>query len=188
MFYRSIESAYRAGQVRIGRLAQGHGERVTIEAKGLVRIKVACLSRGERRRLSELAKADAVAFRASRNEKSEAMLAEYRHALNGALGFPEGEAFELLCLDYLGSHSHAGVAWSLEQGRLHLLFGSTNRPEPDYEPFWLLEMAKELTEFFRTLVVPDQASTQISIWAGVEHGPIVSYRFKLTDATSSLTI
>ncbi|CAD0266033.1 hypothetical protein DENIT_70010 [Pseudomonas veronii] len=188
MFYQSIESAYRAGQVRVGRPALGHGEGITIEARGLIRLKALFLSLAERQRLGELSKADASAYKASKTQQSEVMLSEYRHALNDALGFAEGEAFGLICMDYLGNHKHVGVAWSVEQQRIYLLFGGAEQPEPEYEPFWLLDMAKELTEFLRTLVVPDQASTEASVWVGVDHGPIMSYRFKLADSPTRLNI
>lgn len=188
MFYRSIETAYRAGQVRVELPALGNGEGVSIEASGLTRLKAVFLSSTERLRLSELSKADANVCRASKLLKNVEMLSEYRHALNDALGFPGGESFGLICLDYLVDHKHVGVAWAVEQQRVFLLFGSAERPEPDYEPFWLLDMAKELTDLLRTLVVPDQPSNETTSWVGVNLGPIMSYRFKLADSPTRLNI
>ena len=121
-------------------------------------------------------------------EKGEVMLSEYRHALNDGLGAVEGEAFELACLQYLGDHKNVGVAWMASQQRIYLLFGGVDRPEPEYEPIWLLDMAKELTLFFRSFVVPDQKTGATTVWGGVNHGPIISYRFKLADSPASLNV
>jgi hypothetical protein len=120
--------------------------------------------------------------------KAEVMLTEYRHALNDGLGVAEGEAFELACLHYLGDHKNVGVAWLAPQQCVYLLFGDAERPEPDYVPLWLLDMAKELTLFLRTFVVPDQTSAATSFWGGVKHGSIISYRFKLADSPISLSV
>jgi len=120
--------------------------------------------------------------------KAEVMLSEYRHALNDGLGVAEGESFGLACLHYLGDHKNVGVAWMASQQRVYLLFGGAERPEPEYEPFWMLDMAKELTLFLRTFVVPDQTSTATTFWGGVNHGPIISYRFKLADSPTSLNV
>jgi hypothetical protein len=120
--------------------------------------------------------------------KAEVMLSEYRHALNDGLGAAEGEAFGLAFLQYLGHHQNVGLAWMASQQRIYLLFGGSDRPEPEYEPIWLLDMAKELTLLLRTFVVPDQKSAATTFWGGVNHGPIISYRFKLADSPISLNI
>lgn len=120
--------------------------------------------------------------------KAEVMLSEYRHALNDGLGAAEGEAFGLACLHYLGEHKNVGVAWLASQQRVYLLFGGADRPEPEYEPIWLLDMAKELTLFLRTFVVPEKTSAATTYWGGVNHGPIISYRFKLADSPASVSV
>lgn len=120
--------------------------------------------------------------------KAEVMLSEYRHALNDVLGEVEGEAFGLACLHYLGDHKNVGVAWLASQQCVYLLFGGADRPEPEYLAVWLLDMAKELTLFLRTFVVPDQTSAATSFWGGLKHGPIISYRFKLADSPTILNI
>ncbi|MDZ5605267.1 hypothetical protein SJI00_21060 [Pseudomonas sp. RP23018S] len=120
--------------------------------------------------------------------KGEVMLSEYRHALNDGLGAAEGETFELACLKYLGDHKNVGVAWSASQQRIYLLFGGADRPEPEYVPIWLLDMAKELTLYLCTFVVPDQKSAGKTFWGGINHGPIVAYRFKLADSPTSVNI
>lgn len=127
-------------------------------------------------------------FLSDAQAKGDVMLSEYRHALNDGLGVAEGEAFELACLQYLGDHKNVGVAWMASQQRIYLLFSGAERPKPEHEPIWLLDMAKELTLFLRSFVVPDQKSAATTYWGGVNHGPIVSYRFKLADSPASLNI
>lgn len=68
MFYETVKAAYQAGKVRIGMPAVGGGDRVTIEADGLIGCKVAFLSKAERQKLAELSKADAMAMKARRSK------------------------------------------------------------------------------------------------------------------------
>ncbi len=56
----------------------------------------------------------------------------------------------------------------------------------DYAPFFLLDAARELTDFFRTLVVPDQTSYATTWWGSKHRGPITVYRFKLIDKPLTL--
>lgn len=91
------------------------------------------------------------------------MLAEYRHALNDGVG-ADIDRYELICYpDFMGK-KNVGVAYSTELQRVYLLFIGADRPEPDYEPVWLLDQAKELTLLSRTLVVPDQTSNASTFW------------------------
>ncbi|KPG82269.1 hypothetical protein [Pseudomonas sp. RIT-PI-o] len=64
MFYETVKAAYETGKVRVGLPALGGGNRVTIEAKGLIGFKVAFLSEAERQKLAELSKTDAMAMKA----------------------------------------------------------------------------------------------------------------------------
>lgn len=54
MFYEIVKAAYEAGKVRVGLPALGGGNRVTIEANGLIGFKAAFLSEAERQKLAEL--------------------------------------------------------------------------------------------------------------------------------------
>ncbi len=65
MFYETVKAAYQAGKVRVGLPAVGAGDRVTIEAEGLIACKAAFLSAVEREKLAELSKTDAMAIKAS---------------------------------------------------------------------------------------------------------------------------
>lgn len=116
--------------------------------------------------------------------EAEKMMVEYRHALDEALG-AHGNDFELRCMQSMMGCQQVGLAINLEQQGLYMLFTDLSRPEPDYMPMWLLEAAQELTMLMRTLVVPDQPSAGSTFWGGVEHGPIVAYKFKLLDAPTS---
>jgi hypothetical protein len=53
MFYQSVEAAYRAGEVSIGLPAVGQGNKVYIEAKGLIGWQAKFLSKAERRMLAD---------------------------------------------------------------------------------------------------------------------------------------
>ncbi|MGN9498493.1 hypothetical protein ACTMQ1_26570 [Pseudomonas syringae pv. aptata] len=63
MFYESVKKAYHAGEVRVGLPALGHGNRVTIQARGFIGFKAALLSDAERQKLAELCKNDAMAIK-----------------------------------------------------------------------------------------------------------------------------
>jgi hypothetical protein len=56
MFYESVRAAWEVGRVRVILPVVGFGENATVEAEGLVGIKAAFLSRGERQKLVELSK------------------------------------------------------------------------------------------------------------------------------------
>lgn len=117
--------------------------------------------------------------------EAETMLAEYRHALGDGIG-ADSDRYELMCMHWLLGQKNVGLAYSVELQRAYLLFADTDRPQPDYEPLWLLDAAKELTLLMRTLVVPDQTSHATTFWGGIMRGPIISYRFKLADAPTSI--
>nr|WP_228857598.1 hypothetical protein [Pseudomonas syringae] len=59
MFYESVKSAYKAGKVQVGLPAVGYGDRVSIQASGLIGLKAAFLSKPERRLLADLSKSNA---------------------------------------------------------------------------------------------------------------------------------
>ncbi len=117
--------------------------------------------------------------------EAERMLAEYRHALNDGVG-ADSELYELICYPNFMGQQNVGVAYSTELQRVYMLCVGADRPEPDYEPVWLLDQARELTLLARTLVVPDQTSNTITIWEGIKRGAIMSFRFKLADEPSSI--
>jgi hypothetical protein len=194
MFYESTKANWLAGKVRVVLPAAGHGEHVKFEADGLIGFKAAFLSAAERKLLAELAKSDAQAF-AGRNlalsgkgkgvlqthaVEAELMLKEYRHALINGLGI-NGDDYELICVSWLAGLSNVGVAFRLDSQIAYLLVDSACGQVPDYIPSFLLDAAKELTEFMRTFVVPDQASEQKTEWGSLQHGPITAYKFKLVD-------
>lgn len=124
---------------------------------------------------------------AKAHTEAEKMLAEYRHALDDGIS-AESDHYELACMPLLVDHKNVGIAYSIELQRAYLLFAGSDRPQPDYVPLWLLDAAKELTLLMRTLVVPDQTSRATTFWGGIEHGPIISYRFKLADSPLSIKI
>lgn len=68
MFYETVKAAYEAGKVRIGLPAIGGGDRVSIEADGLIGCKAAFLSEAERQKLAELSKTEAMVMKASQSK------------------------------------------------------------------------------------------------------------------------
>ncbi|WP_146774725.1 MULTISPECIES: hypothetical protein [unclassified Pseudomonas] len=53
MFYETVKAAFEAGKVRVGVPALGCGDRITIEADGLIGLKAAFLTNAERKKLAE---------------------------------------------------------------------------------------------------------------------------------------
>lgn len=117
--------------------------------------------------------------------EADKMLFEYSHALTDGVD-ADSDRYELVCMHSLIGHKNVGLAYSVEFQRAYLLFADADRPQPDYEPLWLLDAAKELTLLMRTLVVPDTSSTATTYWGGVKRGPIIAYRFKLAYAPTSI--
>lgn len=68
MFYETVKAAYESGRVRVGLPAKGGGERINIEADGLLGCKAAFLSEAERQKLAELSKKDAVTMKARQSK------------------------------------------------------------------------------------------------------------------------
>jgi hypothetical protein len=69
MFYQSVEAAYRAGEVTIGLPAVGQGDKVYVEAKGLIGWQAKFLSKAERRMLANYSIAE-VAARSQRHHST----------------------------------------------------------------------------------------------------------------------
>jgi hypothetical protein len=108
------------------------------------------------------------------------LVQDYRHALKDGLG-GIADQYELVCMAQLANRKNVGLAYSVQDQQAYLLFAEADQPDTDYTPVWLLDTAKELTLLMRTLVVPDQTSASTTFWAGIKHGPIISYRFKLIE-------
>ncbi|MBM5458740.1 hypothetical protein H8F21_14325 [Pseudomonas sp. P66] len=64
MFYEIVKAAYEAGNVRVVPSNPGCGDRITVEADGLIGFKAAFLTNTERQMLAELSKNDAMAVTA----------------------------------------------------------------------------------------------------------------------------
>lgn len=124
--------------------------------------------------------------------EGEKMLPEYRRALFCGLSLdPEdfeygGDDYELACVTWLVGLRNVGVAFNVERGRAYLMVANTSGAVPDYTPTFLLDAAKELTEFLRTFVVPDQESDDYREWNSNNCGPIIVYKFKLADSPKSI--
>lgn len=124
--------------------------------------------------------------------EGEKMLPEYRRALFCGLSLdPEdfehgGDDYELACVTWLVGLRNVGVAFNVDRGRAYLMVANTSGAVPDYTPTFLLDAAKELTEFLRTFVIPDQESDVYREWDSNNCGPIIVYKFKFADAPKSI--
>lgn len=124
---------------------------------------------------------------ASNNISADAVLNEYRHALNDGLG-RAGNDYTLTAIQFLNGLRNVGVGHCVKSKSMILLVDKTaNNHEAKYLPLFLLDCARELTERYRTLVVPDQSSTGVTYWAGDQRGPVMVYHFKLADSPPYLT-
>lgn len=116
----------------------------------------------------------------------EKLMKEYRHALDDGLN-RESDRYTLISIAHLNGLSNVGVAYCVQDQSMYLLVDDTaGNHNPEHLPFFLLDTAKELTEFFRTFVVPDQTSRGETRWGGKDRGPIKAYRFKLADSPAYL--
>lgn len=73
----------------------------------------------------------------------------------------------------LTAPSFSGCIW---------LFIGADRPEPDYEPVWLLDQAKGTHTAFAHIGGAGSDLKCVHVLGGIKRGPIISYRFKLADA------
>ncbi|WP_323601023.1 hypothetical protein [Pseudomonas putida] len=106
MFYEAVKAANQAGKVRIGMPAVGGGDRVTIEAGGLIACKAAFLSKAERHKLAEICKADAIAMKARQSKRENARLLHtgaLYHATGKSQQMPDHTDNQLhdICLAYM---------------------------------------------------------------------------------------
>ncbi|MFJ7794499.1 hypothetical protein [Pseudomonas sp. NPDC096950] len=108
------------------------------------------------------------------------LLEEYRHALVKGLG-ASGADYKIACIPTLAGIRHAGVAVRLEDQRAYLLIDGTDQGLPEYLPALL---AKDVSAFLRTRAVPDAISK--SRWPGLNRGPIIAYKFRLTEFPTCL--
>lgn len=119
--------------------------------------------------------------------EQDAQMKEARHALEDGLG-RVAERYTLIHVwDGFIVPQGAAVAWSLEDKTIYLLIDDTPREHaPQYLPTFMLDAARDLTMYFRTLVAPAQSSRGQTYWGGKSRGPFVAYRFSLLDSPESL--
>ena len=115
-------------------------------------------------------------------------LKEYRNALESHFGVQKADAHTLIHIDQITGPDGAGVAYNLTDATMWVLIDDTPRKhDPKWKALFLAETATDLTNFFRTLVVPAQNSSDAkTLWGGDERGPFVAYKFALLDKPEKL--
>lgn len=108
----------------------------------------------------------------------------YQNALNKGLD-SGSKKFELLTLPLLNELTDVGLAHNVQEKILLVLV--LGREAPEDVSVFMLDVAKELTVLYKTLIVPDQPSSRKTTWDGKQRGPVIVYRFKLLDSPLSLT-
>jgi len=112
---------------------------------------------------------------------------EFRHALDDGLGPLESARYELTAIEKADGRVDVGAAFCVEDAALYALVnGAEHKHDPSTAAEWMLELAKDLSRFFRTFVVPAQTSHAATYWGGKTIGPIIAYKFKLIDRPSVL--
>lgn len=117
-------------------------------------------------------------------EQMQAALATYQGLLTAELG-SEADSYELACASVVMGRENVGIAFSVIDHCVYVLVSDDGRPDLNYLPTWLLDMAKWLTESLRTFVVPDQGS-EFTYWGDSELGRFIAYKFKMADSPASI--
>ncbi|WP_095158262.1 hypothetical protein [Pseudomonas sp. Irchel 3E13] len=117
-------------------------------------------------------------------ELTKAALVVYQNLLADSLG-NEADDYELACASVVMGRKNVGIAFSVKDHCVYVLVSDDGRPDRNYLPTWLLDMAKWLTESLRTFVVPDQGS-EFTYWGDSERGRFLVYKFKMADSPSNV--
>lgn len=110
---------------------------------------------------------------------------EFRHALDDGLGVEQSNRFDLTTIDKLNGQLDVAAAFCVAEGTMYaMVSGAEHVHDSHTAADWMLELAKDLSRFFRTFIVPDQTSVAATYWSGKKTGSIIAYRFKLIDKPS----
>ncbi|KGW78552.1 hypothetical protein Y046_4778 [Burkholderia pseudomallei MSHR2990] len=122
--------------------------------------------------------------------EEHAAMVDRRQASNHALG-AASDPYTLIRIDHLVDGEPAGVAYNLANRCMLVLVDDTGRRHSDFdEPHGLerddgvTELARSLTEFFRTSVVPERL--QGRGWDRHGGTPFSVYDFVLADSPTAL--
>lgn len=117
-------------------------------------------------------------------ERMQSALGVYQSLLASALG-NDAESYELACASMVMGRENVGIAFSVKEHCVYLLVSDAGRPDMNYLPIWLLDVAKWLTETLRTFVVPNQGS-EFTYWGDTKHGGFIAFKFKMADCPASI--
>ncbi|WP_223508744.1 MULTISPECIES: hypothetical protein [unclassified Pseudomonas] len=113
-------------------------------------------------------------------EKTQALLGEYEALLIDGLG-DAAKSYEMACVPLVMGLENVGIAFSLEEERVYVLCSDEGRPDIQYLPTYLLDMAKFLTDALPAFVVPDQGG-EFAYWGDSQRGRFIVYKFKMDDS------
>jgi len=92
--------------------------------------------------------------------------------------------YTLIQIQQLLDGAPIGVAYDLEDATMYVLVSSQRAGLNELQR---LDLAKSLTEFFHTFVVPVQSTHGMNFWGGRHGDPFVAYKFALLDRPLKLT-
>lgn len=113
-------------------------------------------------------------------------MAELRYALCDGLN-EKADGYTLIRIQQILNGTPAGVAYSLADATMYMLVDDSDRSHVGLDELERLDLARALTEFFRTFVVPAQSTHGLPYWGGRDRGPFVVYKFALLDRPLKLT-
>lgn len=120
---------------------------------------------------------------ADEHDQARALMIDYQSLItlpNDAAGY------EWAYVSVLLDQSNVGIAFSLKERAVYVFATEAGRPEPEAFPYWLLDMAKQLTDILQTFVVPDQG-TDFDYWGKSPLGrDVLGYKFKMADSPASI--
>jgi hypothetical protein len=96
------------------------------------------------------------------------------------------DGYEWAYVSALLDQSNVGIAFSVKERAVYVFATDAGRPETEAFPYWLLDMAKQLTDILQTFVVPDQG-TDFDYWGKSPLGrDVLGYKFKMADSPASI--
>jgi hypothetical protein len=111
---------------------------------------------------------------------------ELRYALVDGLR-EKAVGYTLIRIEQILNGTPAGVAYNRADATMYVLVDDSGQAHACLDALERLDLARSLTEFFRTFVVPAQSTHGLPYWGGRDNGPFVVYKFALLDRPLKLS-
>lgn len=121
---------------------------------------------------------------ADAQEQIRALMLDYQSLI--ALHNDANE-YEWAYTSALLDQSNVAIAFNLIKHTVYVFASEDNRPNTQAFPFWLLDMAKQLTEVLQTFVVPDQGTDYDYYGKSPLGRDVLGYKFRMADTPESIT-